>query len=214
MNKKYTMKSFKESVKNNKIPMNAIITKDYEIISSENGATFKITEEIHDREQDIVMADGLDIENYLRNPVVLWGHDSDEPPIGKCVDIKQVADGWIATVEFVPAENPYNGYKAEGIRQMIKEGYLHAVSIGFIPKDWEFNNEGGLNILTSELTEFSVVTVPCNPNALVTERSLNTSEPLVSEDMKEEEEDKDQKEKDKEKQRKLKKIRFERKKFF
>ena len=222
-NNTYTVKSFKEFVKANKFaPQQAVVTKDYEIVSNENGSTFKITEESHDREQDVVFAKGLDITNFLKNPVVLWGHDSHEPPIGKCVNIDRVEDGWVATVEFVPADNPYNGYKAEGVRQMIKDGFLHAVSIGFIPKEWDFNDEGGFDITESELTEFSVVSVPCNPNALVTERSLNTTEPLIPEDVnvhddeeieEEDQEQAEENEKEAEKARKIKKLRFDRKKF-
>lgn len=184
-NKTYTIKTFKENIKQNKFSEAPVVTKDYEITSNENGSTFKITEEKPDREQDIVFAKGLDITNYLKNPVVLWGHDSSELPIGKCVNIEQVEDGWIATVEFVSEDVPYIGAKAEAIRRLIKDGFLSAVSIGFIPTEWDFNEEGGLNILKSELTEFSVVSVPCLPTALVEERTLTTAEPVVQEEEKE-----------------------------
>lgn len=201
-NKTYTVKSFKEHIKLNKFSEMPTVVKDYEIVSNENGSTFKITEETPDREQDVVFAKGLDITNYLKNPVVLWGHDSSDLPIGKCVNIEQVDDGWLATVEFVPEDYPYIGAKAEAVRRSIKDGFLSAVSIGFIPKEWNFNDEGGLNILESELTEFSVVSVPCHQNAIVEERSLNTEQPLVQEDMDESEEEEkssDDEEKKKEK---------------
>ncbi|WP_039905242.1 HK97 family phage prohead protease, partial [Acetobacter tropicalis] len=121
-----------------------------------------------------------------------------------------VEDGWVATVEFVPEDYPYIGAKAEAVRRSIKDGFLSAVSIGFIPKEWNFNDEGGLNILESELTEFSVVSVPCHQDALVTERTLTTNEPLVQEDMdkEEEEEEKIKEEKRLKYKQELKKLGF------
>lgn len=165
---------------------NTTVVKDFELnsisTSVSGDATFIITDDISDREQDVVYPDGLDITNFLRNPVVLWGHNADELPVGKCVNIERQNNGWIATVEFVPSDYPHIGDKAEAIRRSIKDGFLNAVSIGFIPKDWEFNENGGLNITASELTEFSIVSVPCNPNALAVERTLTTEEPVIEEE--------------------------------
>ncbi|KAB8122226.1 hypothetical protein D3W54_16075 (plasmid) [Komagataeibacter medellinensis] len=199
----YTIKGFKERVSEKQDVTNAVITKDYEILSSENGSTFTITTDASDREYDSISADGLDITNYLKNPVVLWGHDASQLPIGKCVNIEQVQNGWQATVEFVPGDYPAIGDKAEAIRRSIKDGFLSAVSIGFIPLEWDFNEEGGLNITKSELTEFSIVSIPCNPQALVVQRTLNTEEqPLVPEQVE------DEPLSDKEKQKALRKKRI------
>lgn len=170
------------------LPDNTRLTKDYKIKSTGNGVSFVITNETVDRDGDVVVAAGLEIDNYLQNPVVLWGHDTFDAPIGRCTSLKRVGDGWEADVEFVPVENPYNGAKAEGIRQLLQEGFLHAVSIGFIPKDAEFNEEGGMEITKAELTEFSIVSVPCNPEALII-RDLNTTEPLIPEDVNVEEDE-------------------------
>ncbi|GAN84045.1 HK97 family phage prohead protease [Novacetimonas hansenii] len=191
-----TVKGFKEQVKEKLDTSNTIITKDYEILNSDTGSTFIITNDSMDRDNDIVDANGLDISNYLKNPVVLWGHDSSELPIGKCVNIEQVDNGWQATVEFAPSDYPYNGAKAESIRRSIKDGFLNAVSIGFIPLEWDFNEEGGLNITKAELTEFSIVSIPSNRDALVITRSLDdeqeTNDEAETEEDEEIEEDQEQ----------------------
>ena len=180
---KMNLKTYKSYVtKGLPLPAGTRITKDYKIKSTGSDCKFTITNETVDRDGDVVVAAGLDVSSYLTNPVVLWGHDTCDAPIGRCTSLNKIADGWEATVEFVPADNPYNGYKAEGIRQMLETGFLHAVSIGFIPKDAVFNDEGGMEITKAELTEFSIVSVPCNPDALII-RDLNTTEPLIPEDV-------------------------------
>ncbi|MBF0892760.1 hypothetical protein HKD28_15315 [Gluconobacter sp. LMG 1744] len=146
-----------------------IVTKD--VISSitandDRTATFIITTGTPDRDQDIVVPSGISIKQYLKNRVVLWGHDQSILPIAKCIDIRPVENGWQATVEFASASmNPM----AEQVFQLVKGGFLNAVSIGFIPTDLELNDLGGYTITKSELFEFSIVNVPANPEALIVE---------------------------------------------
>ncbi|GKS58273.1 hypothetical protein YTPLAS18_18000 [Nitrospira sp.] len=126
---------------------------------------FKITSSAVDRDRDVIDQDGLSVDNYLRNPVVLFGHDYRQPPIGKTVSLTRQGNGWIATADFMgPEISPF----ADSIFQMIKGGYLKSASIGFRPKKYFWNNErGGLDIEEAELLEWSVVSVPANPDALV-----------------------------------------------
>ena len=43
---------------------------------------------------------------------------------------------------------------------------LNAVSIGFVPKDWNWSEERwGIDFVTWELLEHSIVTIPANPDA-------------------------------------------------
>jgi hypothetical protein len=60
---------------------------------------------------------------------------------------------------------------------MFKEGFLKAVSVGFMPKEWELIDSEddsffpGLRFLKQELLEFSAVPVPSNPDALMKART-------------------------------------------
>lgn len=176
-NNLYTTKTFKENIRQEKYMDNPVVIKDFKISSFEdNNSTFMITTDAQDRVEDIVSPDGLIISNYLNNPVVLENHKSDELPIAKCVELTRVDNGWLAKIEYVDGSVPLVGPKAEAIKQLVKNGFLSAVSIGFRPIEWEFNDEGGINYLQSELTEFSIVTIPCNSEALVVERSLNKTD--------------------------------------
>ncbi|TWA98249.1 HK97 family phage prohead protease [Gluconacetobacter diazotrophicus] len=162
---------------------------------TENTATFIITTPTVDRAGDVVIPSGIDITNYKKNPVVLWMHDDSQLPIGKCIDITPSRDGIVATVQFIDFSTKIVGEKAQGIFQLIKQGVLSAVSIGFNVDECFFNEYGGLTITESELVEFSIVNIPCNAQALIVGHSgesktlTTTSTPVVAQDYSDEEED-------------------------
>lgn len=121
------------------------------------------------------------LDAYQANPVVLYAHDSRELPIGKAENIR-VEDGQlVATLRFVGAEvNP----RAEQVWQLVQEGVLRAVSVGFIPHTyrWEKRDDREVLVLTdNELVEISVVPVPANPEALarMRARALAARPPLA-----------------------------------
>ena len=126
--------------------------------------------EVVDRYGDIVRIAGINFDNYLKNPVVLWAHDASLLPIGKCIDLQKTVGATpqlLITIQFATAdENP----EAEKVFQSYKGGYLNAVSIGFLPKHYEMRIEDGMpsgfDFIASELLELSCVPVPANPEAL------------------------------------------------
>lgn len=128
-------------------------------------ATFIITTSTPDTDNDVIVPEGIDFTHYVKNPVVLWQHNRDLLPIGKCLpeSITKTANGWSATVQF-----PDEGIDAfsDKIYWYVKNGYLSATSIGFIPTDTDLGNNGYIfNKCT--IFEFSIVTVPANPEALI-----------------------------------------------
>lgn len=139
-------------------------TKAASIDESKFTATFVISDESVDRQGEIIKQDGWDFKNYLANPVVLFGHDSYDLPIGKTIDIK-VEDGkTLATIEFAAAI--YD--KAATVFNMVKAGILNTVSVGFINKEYLDGEDYDNYVLTkNELLEISIVPVPANPNAIV-----------------------------------------------
>lgn len=137
---------------------------------------FVVSTPVVDRDLDTVSVEGWDLASYRRNPVVLWGHDSDSLPIGKCTSIF-VAEGKLkADVEFVPADMPMVGPMAEAVLRMCRTGFLSATSVGFRPLEWKLTDDPargaedwlpGIDFTRQELMEFSVVSIPCNPEALI-----------------------------------------------
>lgn len=133
-------------------------SKASSIDESKYQATFVISDESVDRQGEIVKQDGWDFENFKQNPVILFGHDSYDLPIGKAVDIYTEGTKTFATIEF--AAEIYD--KAMIIWNMVKTGILRTVSVGFINQEYD-NNE----LTKNELLEISIVPVPANPNAIL-----------------------------------------------
>jgi HK97 family phage prohead protease len=117
---------------------------------------------------------GMKLDRYRRNPVILDTHDrySAGAVIGKAV-VKVVNRQLEAVVTF--AETP----RAEEVWQLVKGGFLRALSVGFMPGETQRLAEGEKTKLgdrqidgpaiirkTSELYEISVVPVPADADAL------------------------------------------------
>lgn len=122
-----------------------------------------------DRHGESIKQDGWDLENFVKNPVVPWGHDYYMPPVAKAIEIGMVDGKLMFKPQFASIEelsedptNPSDWAKfVDTIYRMYKGGYLRAFSVGFIPKEMD-----GDTFIKQELLEVSAVTVPSNPNAL------------------------------------------------
>ena len=139
---------------------------DTEVTESEEERVlnFKISTETPDSYDDVIKADGWDLERFKKNPVVLWAHDHRQPPVGQALSV-EVKDGdLVASAKFADAET----YAfADTVFRLLQEKFLRATSVGFFPKEWTYDEERhGYNFIEQELFEFSVVPVPANPDAL------------------------------------------------
>jgi hypothetical protein len=127
------------------------------------------TEEV-DRDGDVLRADGAELGNYMRNPVVLFGHryNDVDAVVGKALEVTAVpGQGIRARFQFAGGDvNP----KAETVRRLWAGEFLNATSVGFIPKQvGERGNDSerrGQDFKRWELLEFSIVPVPSNQSAL------------------------------------------------
>lgn len=124
-----------------------------------------ITTSAPDRHGENIATEGIETENYLKNPVVLYGHDYSGLPIGKAISLKTFKNKMTARFQLATDILPF----ADTVGQMIKAGYLNAVSIGGRVLDW---SEDYRTILKMEMVEFSVVPVPANSQAIITGRSF------------------------------------------
>jgi hypothetical protein len=157
------LKDFKAALLKNQTE--ALISK----IKATDGGTFKvvISTSDEDRQGDMLDQSKWFLDNYEKNPVVLWAHDYGSLPIAICTGISVQGGKLIAEGKFAPAElNPFAAQVA-GLYDM---GFLTATSVGYIQHE-----DGDL-----ELLEFSFVPVPANPYALslrdVKRLNLNTAE--------------------------------------
>jgi len=121
-----------------------------------------------DRSNDVVMPQGIKLDNYLRNPVVMLGHDYRGLAIAKADQIEVKDDRIVARVQF-PPEKDYP--LADTVYNLYSKGFMNAWSIGFIPTKALDLENGGRQFEEWELLEFSAVAVPDNPEALTMLRS-------------------------------------------
>ena len=125
------------------------------------------------RDGNTLLNTGWNFDNFAKNPVFLFQHDYSQLPIGQHVkwavtndNGKNVLRVWS---RFVSADiYPF----ADRVRMMYEKGFLRAVSIGWIPLEYEpvRNEEGiqmGWKFTKNELLEVSAVSVPADPDAII-----------------------------------------------
>jgi len=125
---------------------------------SENKFKVVMSTPTEDRHGDIVMQNWV-LKYFSKNPVFIDSHnyDSIEHILGKVNKPKVKDNNLVGEIEFA-LDNP----KGLLAFKLVVGGFLNAVSVGFIPL--EFDNDG--KILKSELLELSAVSVPAQAEAL------------------------------------------------
>ena len=79
--------------------------------------------------------EGLSLDNYMRNPVVMWAHDavgrsqSGGLPIGRTLKLERTGDGgMVADFEFL-GDDPF----VQRVKNAWDKGFLRAASISWAP---------------------------------------------------------------------------------
>lgn len=115
---------------------------------------------------EIIDQESWQLDDYITNPVVLYGHNAYDLPIGQCTYVAVRGDALECTIKFASAEaNP----EAEKVWLLVKEKVLRALSVGFRPVNGAYEVRDGEDVWVwrnSILKEISVVAIPANPEAL------------------------------------------------
>jgi len=127
---------------------------------------FTISTGVVDRDQDTINPEGWKLDNYMKNPVVLWAHDYRFLPVASSPATWVENAKLKSRAKFTPRDLYPFGYM---VYQFYREGYLRATSVGFNPTKWSFSEDRkwGVDFIEQELLEYSCVPVPANPEALV-----------------------------------------------
>lgn len=142
-------------------------------------ARFVVTTSNIDRDGDIVVTDGIELDEFRRNPVVLFAHGQDPAigsmPVGRCIAIERFPERLEAVIQFDGADP-----QAMLIYSKVKRGYLNSTSIGFMPLEGEELSDAaseywypGVRFDRSSLLEISIVPTPANSEAIVVGRSIH-----------------------------------------
>lgn len=141
--------------------------------ASEISFPFTLSTRAPDRQGDSIDQSGWDLANYRKNPVVLWAHDYESLPVARASAIYVAGDKLRAVDRFSDDHE-----LARTVAALYQKGFLSAVSVGFRPKKWAWNEErGGMaaDFFECELLEHSAVPVPAHQDALIEARSLGMS---------------------------------------
>jgi len=141
---------------------------------------FTISTNSVDRMGDTIAVEGWDLDNYRKNPVVLWAHDSSGLPVAKCNKLWIEGKKLKAEAQFTPlGMAKFN----DVVYDMYLQGFLSATSVGFMPTKYAFVDDPerrwGIDFLEQELLEFSCVPVPANPEALIDAKSAGIDVELM-----------------------------------
>lgn len=141
-------------------------TKASSIDEAKKTVTFRISDNKPDRMGEIVDQKSWDFKSYMKNPIVLWGHDPSEPEnvLGTSATLAVDSNGGYtdADITFDTEINP----KAALVFNQVKAGTLKTVSVGFVNHDEDTNKDGIPVLKNNELLEISIVPIPANPRAV------------------------------------------------
>lgn len=106
------------------------------------------------------------LQERSRDIPILWQHDMNEP-IGKPVTLSETDRGLVLQAEISRTS------RGRDVLQLLRDGVVRALSIGFEPVQYDMDNSDPENpiryIREARLVEVSVVTLGADANALITE---------------------------------------------
>lgn len=155
--------------------MSKLYTKAFVEKVEKNEIVAIASSDVEDRQGERVDVGGWELDNFIKAPRLLWGHDHQKLPVGKVTDV------WIEK-----SATPRLMFKAQfqtvtefgkAVKKLFEQGFLNTFSVGFKPIDSEHDEDvkSGIKFTKQELLEISVVNVPANPEALtLAYKSLQT----------------------------------------
>lgn len=136
-----------------------------------------ITTDSVDHEKEVVLPGGIDVDTYRKNPIVLFAHD-DTKPIGRSLWIKTNPNGIKSKTVYAKRPDDYQGdFLPDLVFALVQQQILKGRSIGFFPTEIDAPTQEQIKarpdwadanaiITKSVIFEYSVVSVPCNEDAL------------------------------------------------
>lgn len=127
-------------------------------LAAEAGSPIRFVASSHEAARDnfTIRQDRWTLDNFRRNPVVLFAHDYGRPPIGK--GTPSVTERGLELDVTFDQGDPF----ARDIERKYRDGYMNAVSIG-----WDDVKAEGEAEPYHDLWEVSAVPVPSDPGALM-----------------------------------------------
>jgi len=122
-----------------------------------------------DRDEEIILPTAVrNLKAFLNsNPVIYFDHAwMSWTPSEESLPVAKAVHGFVDEEKGVQISFQFHDLEfAQKIKYLVDEGVLNTMSIGFIPKEWDFNDEGHRVYTDVELLEVSVVGIPSNRSA-------------------------------------------------
>lgn len=155
------------------------VTTKTDFVSGERADVSLVSVESVDRDKEVVLAGGMQLEVFRKNPIVTFAHKYDDLPVGSCQWIKTVPGGLLAKTVYSKKPEGWEGnWFVDAVYSMIQEGVIRGKSVGFLPlkirgvtsdeisahPEWE---QASAVIEEASLIEYAIAPVPVNQDALV-----------------------------------------------
>lgn len=143
------------------------------------GFTATITTDVVDRDGEVLIPQGCNTREWESNPQLFWMHDPTQP-IGIGGNVRRRERSIEADFTFAPRPADYQGeWFPDYARGMVEAGVVKTVSVGAefmqggvrnaTPRDVELYGAGCRRVISKwKLFEVSLVTIPANPEAVLT----------------------------------------------
>ena len=128
---------------------------------------FILTSKTVDRDSEVILPDGAILDNFAKNPRLLWSHNKTIPSVGRVVIEQRKVNKSVfeSPVQFDVDNDPFS----EMLYKKYLDRFLDAGSIGFMARELGepiLDGQRGATIKVWELLEFSLVNIPANAEAL------------------------------------------------
>lgn len=129
--------------------------------------TFVLSDESLNSHGFRVLTSGIDLEQFKKNPVMLYGHDDEMLPIGRWLNVRVEGDRLLAEAEFDSDDE-----LAQQISAKVESGYVNCCSIGFMitattsDPVWMLPGQKWDTVSGCKLLECSICAIGSNYNAM------------------------------------------------
>ncbi len=154
------------------------LNADMTVQEGERAFVTTITSNAVDRDNEVLLPEGMNSKDFEKNPVLFWKHqDKNDVPIGKVVGLKRQGDTWLAKAVLAARHKDHVGeWFPDTVLSLVQQGVVNAVSVGLIPevtrrpttKDKEMFGKNVQSVVARwKLLELSVAPLPANQEALI-----------------------------------------------
>lgn len=143
-----------------------------------SGIVAKITTDSVDRDGEVLIPQGMNSQDFEKNPVLFYNHEYDQP-VGRVTNLKRTDGAVYGNLSFAQRPDGYQGdFFPEFVEALVRQGIIKGVSVGFVPEG------GGARAATKadrakfggqikrvfnkwKLLEVSIAPLPANQDALI-----------------------------------------------